>query len=423
MLIKKSSKSVITLYFLVSFYLSDAMPLGAKASWNFFVYMEASAGSLYQAAFKNINELMINAPEQAHVFIFLHTQGNKGWLYHVEKNNLHTVEDIILDDSVSANIITVMKKVVSYGPADHQALILWDHGYGILDPLFNEQTGEWEIELDGDYAVACSIKKSAMQHGLHRGMCVTENKTFLSNTEMTHTFETISTDLLDGKKIALCGMDLCKGAMLEHAYQLRNSVEYLIGSQECEMVDGWPYDVVLQILNEEPTVTPLQFAQHIVSAYQEYYRQNSLANMYTISALDLSYADAIKKNIDDITSLLLQGMDRYDFLKTVLTKIRKECNGFCDAPMYCDLYQWYQLCMDAIGDYPVTHNSIRLQELLRQGMHLISTLVVAQCAGSVSEHAHGASIYFPLYKVNNSYPSTPFAQESVWLTFLQKYLA
>src|SRR5436190_20285228 len=76
--------------------------------WNIVIYMEASAGHLYQAAFKNLDEIVRNTPESAHVFVFLHTHGNMGWLYHITKNNLHKIATITCNTSVAQTLIDVM---------------------------------------------------------------------------------------------------------------------------------------------------------------------------------------------------------------------------------------------------------------------------------------------------------------------------
>ena len=76
--------------------------------WNIVIFMEASGGKLYQAAFKNLNEMAHNAPENAHIFAFLHTQNNTGWLYHITKNNLHKITDLACDGPVAQTVIDVL---------------------------------------------------------------------------------------------------------------------------------------------------------------------------------------------------------------------------------------------------------------------------------------------------------------------------
>ena len=49
-----------------------------------------------------------------------------------------------------------------------------------------------------------------------------------------------------GRKVDLVGMDACLMTMLEVAYQIRDHAQILVGSEEVEPGDGWPYDAVLR---------------------------------------------------------------------------------------------------------------------------------------------------------------------------------
>jgi hypothetical protein len=58
--------------------------------------------------------------------------------------------------------------------------------------------------------------------------------------------------------------------MLEIVHHLRNVTQYVVGSQETEPGDGWPYDKVLNAMNRKPT--PQAMAKAIVREYMRSYR-------------------------------------------------------------------------------------------------------------------------------------------------------
>lgn len=391
--------------------------------------MEASAGHLYQAAFKNLDEIVRNTPHNAHVFVFLHTHGDTGWLYHITKNNLHKITDISCNGSVPQTLIDVMTVATNHGPAERYGLILWNHGYGILDPVYNEEYNDWAVPYDGPYHIGCSIKRShnSIHHTQHRGICVNNQSTFLSNTDMVSAFDSIYNTILNGEKLAFCGMDLCKGAMFEHAYQLCDYVEYLVGSQECEMVDGWPYDTVLRILQDSPYAPTHDIVSHIVAMFDEYYSERTQHNTYTLSALNTDYTQQLKHNIDAICNMLMVMMTNNDHVTTMLKQLRTQCRAFCDAPMYCDLYQWYSILLhsfdECIGADTTCEQNMLFRQLLINGLTIMSNMTVARCNGSASTHAHGCSIYFPQFAIDASYITAPFAQDSYWVPFLEQLLA
>lgn len=422
----KTIKLILSFMFLTPVCLAQSITL----PWNIVIYMEASAGHLYQAAFKNLDEIVRNTPDNAHVFAFLHTHGHTGWLYHITKNNMHKIANVTCNPSVAQTLIDVMNIAINKGPAERHGLILWNHGYGILNPVYDEHYNDWSVPYDGPYNVSCSLKRSFnSSHKHHRGICVNNNFTFLSNQDMIHTFDVICNTLLNGKKLAFCGMDLCKGAMFEHAYQLCDYTDYLLGSQECEMVDGWPYDTVLQILQDAPNAPTKDIVVHTVNAFKQYYEQHTEQDTYTLSALDLHHTQKLQHNIDAITKMLtcMMATNKNGHIKNMLKQLRTQCNAFCDAPMYCDLYQWYSLLLDALNECSGidknSENIFLLQELLRNGLNLISTMTVARCNGTASTHAHGCSIYFPQFAIDTSYATALFAQESSWVQFLEQFLA
>jgi Clostripain family len=90
------------------------------------------------------------------------------------------------------------------------------------------------------------------------------------------------------KTIDILGMDSCLMSMAEVAYQVRNSVEYLVGSEGFVQNAGWPYGFLLKQLNERTAqgrtrsyseITPEQMAGYIVEDYIGYYREYLPANV------------------------------------------------------------------------------------------------------------------------------------------------
>lgn len=396
--------------------------------WNIVIYMEATGGHLYQAAFKNLNEMAHNAPDDAHIFAFLHTQGSTGWLYHITKNNFHKIAEIMCDDSQVTTLIDVMTITTQQGPAIRYGLIFWDHGYGILNPVYNEQENEHVIPYDGPYNDDNIIKRSQNKlRQYYRGICVSNKHNFLSNEDMIYALDIICKNLLNGKKLAFCGMDICYGAMFEHAYQLYNYTDYLIASQDVEKLDGWPYDTVLQIISDTPNTPTKEIAIHTVNAFNQYYQEYTEQITYTLSALDLNYTQKLKNNIDTVSNMLISMLIENIHVKKMLKQLRKQCKTFCDAPMYCDLYQWYSKLLDAFDKCSGIDKQSDLNILFRQtlldGLELMSAMTVARCNDSESTHAHGCSIYFPQFAVNESYITSLFAQESSWVQFLEQFLA
>ena len=65
----------------------------------------------------------------------------------------------------------------------------------------------------------------------------------------------------------MLGFDTCLMNMVEIGYQLRNQVSFMIGSQEVEPGDGWPYEKVAAVAAQETPPAPAELATAVVSAY------------------------------------------------------------------------------------------------------------------------------------------------------------
>ncbi|PYV37231.1 MAG: hypothetical protein DMG06_28610, partial [Acidobacteria bacterium] len=80
-------------------------------------------------------------------------------------------------------------------------------------------------------------------------------------------------------KIDIVGMDSCLMSMAEVAYQLRDSVSYLVGAEGFESNTGWPYQRILAPLVNKPKMGPKELAETIVKNYIRYYSDYALAGL------------------------------------------------------------------------------------------------------------------------------------------------
>src|SRR5205823_6865956 len=71
-------------------------------------------------------------------------------------------------------------------------------------------------------------------------------KDFLDNQELKRVLGEARKFL--GGKIAVIGMDACLMSMVEVAYQIRGAASVMVGSEQTEPGEGWPYDSILRAL-------------------------------------------------------------------------------------------------------------------------------------------------------------------------------
>src|SRR5204863_9823061 len=100
------------------------------------------------------------------------------------------------------------------------------------------------------------------------------------------------------------------------------------------------YDEVLYPFTKEALDTHT-FAQHIVESYEKTYQ--SITYYYTFSAINLNNIYELEKNIDEVSTLLIQCLATQKIDDALIIKESRNkhlCTHF-DEPSYIDLYHFY----------------------------------------------------------------------------------
>src|SRR5262249_11793918 len=123
-------------------------------------------------------------------------------------------------------------------PAEHYALVIWDHGGGWVGASYDEGTHH-QLDLP-DLRVATE------------GICDALKK--------------------QGKqKLDVLDFDACLMATLEVACELDDTVDFLASSQETEPGDGMAYGEYLKWLDTYPEAPPASLAKAMVETYVKSY--------------------------------------------------------------------------------------------------------------------------------------------------------
>ncbi len=406
-----------------------------KTPWTMVVVIESSV-DMNVWAMKNIIDMMDGCSDDSiNVLVQWHAESDKAWQFHIKDKALFSDNFIQAGKNIEHDIVGAMQWATQNYEAEHYALILWNHGFGILDPTWDEHTNEWFIPEDPAIPHSCPISLPQLTNVHHklfsRGIMVsrispgflsgetTTQRTVLTNDQMVHTLKTISHDMLDGKKIDVLGMDACVMAMLEIGYQIKDYVNFFVGSQDCEMADGYDYQALIKKATQA-ALTPQEFAQTIVSTFGDYYEPRAQVGTYTQSAIATSLIEEIKANLDDIVDCLLRFAESKEIKRRIHQLRLNDCIQFCQNPMYVDLYGLYEALEKYFSDFKIlSADDQDLALLLTIGKNLVSQAVVANATGKASRNAQGISIYFPLTYIDESYKTTLFARDSKWFAFLQ----
>jgi hypothetical protein len=317
-------------------------------------------------------------------------------------------------------------------PAEHYALVLWNHGMGWKDedvysglarqtpPNVRLTRGQVRGLASGKPAHALfrsTIEELAAEAALTQRAILYDDSSadFLDNVEMKAVLDQAAARFMH--KIDLLGCDACLMNMLEVAYQVRGSCQYLVASQEEEPGDGWPYDLILGKLTANPQMTPALLAATIVQEYNRFYRENYPNLPVTQSALDLDKLEALAEAVDQLADTLRATLEAdWKGGNAMISLALYEAQKFADRD-YVDLIHLCQLLARQNPETAVAGAASGVINLIKRGGEE-SPLVAEGHSGPGMRFAGGVSIYFPERAISPLYERLEYAKERRWDQFL-----
>lgn len=253
-----------------------------------------------------------------------------------------------------ATLVAFVQWATANYPANHYALILWDHGSG------------WRSRaLDNPVTQGIAYDDSSGGDGL-------------SMTELRSALSTLTA--AGANPFDLIGMDACLMALIEVDDQLRPYADVRVTSQEAEPNDGAPQDAILAALVGNPTMT----APALGTVYvDEYYA--SYGNDETQSAADLGadYA-ALRTAVDGFAAALLaNGAANAAGIQAARSAVQE-----FDFDYYIDLY-------DFASKVSANVTNTAIDNAAAAAMAALGPATVHEHHGAAWPGAHGISIYFP----------------------------
>ncbi len=371
-------------------YVLESLPkISALKGWTFMVYLDAD-NNLEEAAIDDLNEMeMVGSDSNINIIVQIdripsYDSSNGDWTgarrYYIGKDiSPYTINSLLVQDLGEVNMGSpnTLQNFIGWGklnyPAQKYALILWDHGSGIM---YGNYPGGvcWDNTNGDDY------------------LPLSEIDSVLSDPDYS---------------IDLLGFDACLMGSVEAHYQLKDDVDVIVGSEELEPGEGYPYNEILLYLKGNPTATPQQLGQQIVITYDNYFPwyfdiTQAAANAFT-TEFTLSLQNFINVLNDTVASQKGNIQDA------------REASLEFDDPSYIDLYDFaFQIQTFCTGDIGTTAQYL---------MDNITNTIIEERHSSSNFGAHGLSIYFPemAYSYSSNYEDNDFSSDLEWDEFLLNY--
>ena len=348
---------------------SEGLQIKDTARYTFMIYMTGSnLESKYASATKDILEMLDSGIDLSSVNLILYTGGAQTWKSKIP-SGFNSVIDLSLPGSdyvvasTKANADmgaweTLQKFVnftTTYFPAEHYALIFWDHGGG---PLW----GYGSDELFDSDSLLLDEMKNAMNGTIFSGYT----------------------------KLDLVGFDACLMGSYEVMNLWQRYAKYYIGSEELEPGDGWDYHF-LEVLNQ--TEDPVRIGRSIVDHYGAYYDSQRTDNYdpdTTLSLISLSDLRAFSRLLESLFVRMNEGLQEGNLPSLTRNRLDSKTFGMVESRS-SGLYSYDLVDLKDL----LVHLQTIYPEEAGACLDFLSQLVVHQ-SSSVPE-AGGLTLYYPCH--------------------------
>lgn len=283
-----------------------------KKDYSVFVYMVGSdLEASYGYATRDMQEMMDSGIDFSKTNLLVYTGGSRMWKSDIPSNQNNVLdmslegEDRVVaatghtsDMGAPETLEAFLDYAVTYYPADHYALIFWDHGGGSVYGYGNDTI------YSGD-----SLLLKEMD-------AVLEESPFGKN---------------GSAHLDWVGFDACLMSTAENAAIWSKYADYMVASEETEPGDGWCYSF-MSVLNE--TNEAEDIGKAIVDAYKAYYaaKRSPLNDPdITLAMLDLKQMNSLFDSIDALVLKMKTDVNGQDFPELVRSHSSTKTFGLRDS--------------------------------------------------------------------------------------------
>jgi hypothetical protein len=287
------------------------------------------------------------------------------------------------------NLVEFVRWGAANFPAKHYFVAIWNHGSGwhFQDMLkVNGQVQINDISYDDN----------------------TDNR--ITTEQLGQAMREIKTIL--GRNVDVYGSDACLMQMIEVATEMKDTVDYFVGSQHTEPGEGWPYETFVKKWTAQPTVSPAGLS---VLLSKEYLKAYSSGGVYSRNDVTFSAFDMLKlAALNESTAQLVNHMKTFD--KATLTKVKTAMNASQD--FYYSDYKDYGDFLKRFEALPIAKDAKLIQQVKSD---LKQAILTTDNSTSSFANATGLSIWMPSYASGymERYSALEFNKTTAWADVLK----
>ena len=402
------------------------------ADWTFIVYQDAD-NNIEAAGVHDFNEMeVVGSTNNVNIVVQFdrskdYDTTNGDWTtakrFLVQKDDLNgefvsqevmDIGEVDMGDPNTLENFTVW--AIDNYPAQKYALDIWDHGGAFYGAAWDDDPNGTPIEGRED--------------------------DWLSMPDISYALSNITKHL--GRKIDILGFDACLMADFDVLYQVRHYTDYIVASGYVEPGEGWPYELILTKLVDNPQMGPTELGKIICDDYIDSYT-NRENDPQDTTALTMALFDSVKigelgHQLDVMAMALAMNSDARP-LRGHWAQIywaRDQTNSYdfptgyapgnqipIDPGGYC-MYDVIDFMDNLLKYFPVNSQIATQAQTVKKAAQQAILYYRATGYQDVVKGANGLTIYFPSGSdtpYSTRYDPTAMANETYWNEFLQFFIS
>jgi hypothetical protein len=343
-----------------------------KKKWTV-LYYAAGDNDLKKNLFTDLNEIeSVGSDENTNIV----AQADLGMMdckrYCLEKDpDLSVINSAVLKDLGKTNMADpeTLADFIEWGvknyPAEHYFVIISDHGQAWRGAVQDDSHLAWMTLPD-----------------IQAGFSAAQDRT--------------------GVKVDVIGFDACLMANTEVAYQLKDSAQFLVGSEMLESSEGWPFVKILDekklsalqdTLRERITMEPRDLVMKIVGDTE------GSTEIDPMSATDLSVMPELAKASDEMAGKIIDTKTPGNVIYNII-KNTQNFYGYYDLGDFCD---------SVVKSIDVKDKD--LKESAQKVHDILGRAVIAERHSDKYPKAHGLTVEL---MPDDDYDEVAFAKDTNW---------
>jgi len=380
-------------------------------AWTFAVYM-GGANNLEMFTFWDIEEMQQVGTNTRINIAAQQTTLQETNQYLINYNSSTTLQQLRkINSADTTNLQAFFSKIFTQYPANYVCLILWDHGYGTMEPPFTFRSNQRTIKENRSFLIDTNYP--VYQVGSVWGDVITTPK-FVEN------LQALTTTI--GHKIDILAFDACLMMQVEILCACAPYCTYMVGCPKPLTAYGFWYNKFL-----EPFKTghqsPLMVCKKMLNTFEDFCKLVGFES-YIMSTADPNYATQLEECFYHIAHDLRTCLahQKGSSVKDTLYAATEESLIY-DYPIFSDVYLFCQKIIENIddGSFELDPDDPELIAELRtylvQAQTLVDQAILYCVKGTGTERlGKGIGIYFPLRPgyVLDSYATLNFADNEWW---------